>query len=185
MSSSRIAAAIASLPHTRFDGMPGTGRSISLPAAPTGFSDGISTATSLASAPCAQLRRIMWGPTGLAVTYSAALPRGYPAVPSTRGRPQPSNPPVRQTGQLYLTYQIGFSRVSARDRAPHWGQRTNPTCPGGSRKRVPHFGHSKRKSRGIGFVRVSARDRASHSGQRTIPTCPDGSRSRIPHFGHS
>ena len=44
MSSSRIAAAIASLPHTRFDGAPGAGRSISSPAIVTGFSDGISTA---------------------------------------------------------------------------------------------------------------------------------------------
>ncbi len=37
MSSSRIAAAIASLPQTRFDGALGTGRSISLPAAAPAF----------------------------------------------------------------------------------------------------------------------------------------------------
>src|SRR2546423_189398 len=38
MSSSRSIAAIASLPHTLFDGTLGTGRSISLPTAAAGFS---------------------------------------------------------------------------------------------------------------------------------------------------
>src|SRR6516164_765970 len=38
MSSSRSIAAMASLPHTRFDGALGTGRSISLPAAAAVFS---------------------------------------------------------------------------------------------------------------------------------------------------
>src|SRR5271163_969214 len=44
MSSSRIAAAIASLPQILFDGALGNGRSIALAAASTGFSDGISIA---------------------------------------------------------------------------------------------------------------------------------------------
>src|SRR6516164_5534918 len=49
MSSSRSTAAIASLPHTRFDGALGAGRSISLPAAARGFSR-----TSMLFSPCSK-----------------------------------------------------------------------------------------------------------------------------------
>src|SRR5215831_7411819 len=59
MSSSRNMAAMASLPHTRFDGALGTGRSISLLAAAAGLADAISIFPPLDSgASAAELRRI-------------------------------------------------------------------------------------------------------------------------------
>jgi hypothetical protein len=58
MSSSRNIAAIASLPHTRFDGALGTGRSISLPAASIGLADGFSTFSSSRQRNPERLRRI-------------------------------------------------------------------------------------------------------------------------------